>query len=73
MLGVIRQMKAVPKRHQRSAYTPEFCKLIYYHLGEIHPTQHDESDSIESTKTISDSTKHTHTQIKTDTQKNLKT
>jgi hypothetical protein len=43
-------IKAVPKRLQRPPYTPPLCKLVYKNLGEIHPTQHDESDELEKEK-----------------------
>ena len=35
MIGVIRQVKAIPKRLQNPPYTPPFCKLIYKH--QFHP------------------------------------
>jgi hypothetical protein len=50
MMGVIRHIKSVPKRMQNPPYTPPLCKLIYKHLGEQHPTQHDESDELEKEK-----------------------
>ena len=54
MIGVMRHtLKAVPLRLQNPPYNPpfcKFCKLVYNHLGEIHPTTFDESDQIEEGK-----------------------
>ena len=52
MIGVMMRhtLKAVPLRLQNPPYNPPFCKLVYNHLGEIHPTVFDESDKIEEGK-----------------------